>query len=232
MNKEVYIVMTSVEISSIIASFTSVCLAIIAIVLSIFFFKMSTALSESTKEASKSISASVEKLEKLFDKLYADTFSMMRDTVSDMRKHIWPEESAGIDKITEEAEKKADEKVNSLKVEINKELSNMLQTQKITSAKLSSIRNEMRHLIDKAVSSSRRVEIEAREETVRSKISNLISALQNETQGVLAGKIVNRLADKLSSYKIIREIEKMANEGELSLSTPSLRSDTIIKLLR
>ncbi|GAG67013.1 unnamed protein product [marine sediment metagenome] len=220
--------MTNIEISSIIASCTSVILAIVAIALSILFFRMSSLLSESTKEASKSISAGVERLEKLFDKLYADTFSMMKEAYSDMRKHIWPEESTNTDKITEEVEKKADEKVNLLKVEINKELSKMFQTQKITSAKLSS----MRHLIDKAVSSSRRVEIEAREETVRNQIRHLIRMMQRERKKVVADEIVDRLANKLNPSKVISEMEKMVDEGELSLNTDSLGPETIIKLLR
>lgn len=224
--------MTSVEISSIIASITSVCLAILAIVLSIIFFKMSTALSESTKEASKSISACVEKLEKLFDKLYTDTFSMMRDTVSDMRKHIWPEESTDTDKIAEEAEIKAEKKVSLLKSEINKELSKMFRKQEITDTKLSSIRGEMRNLIDKTISSSRRLEIEARQETVRDQIRNLFRMLQSERKTLLADDIVGRLADKLGTSRVVHEIEKMADEGEFSLSTPSLEANTIIKSLR
>jgi len=70
------------EIISLIASITSVILAVGAIWLSITFYRMSSAASKATEEAAKGISASVERLEKLFDKLYSDTFSMMRDTVS------------------------------------------------------------------------------------------------------------------------------------------------------
>ena len=76
---------------------------------------MSSELARTASEASKGISASVARLENLFDKLYADTFSMMRDTVSDMRRHIWPEETKDIDRLSEEAERRADEKVRELK---------------------------------------------------------------------------------------------------------------------
>ncbi|MBE7565368.1 hypothetical protein HER14_02820 [Acidithiobacillus thiooxidans] len=77
------------DIISFIASIASLILAIGAILLSVVFFKMSDAASKATTEAAKGIAASVERLENLFDKLYTDTFSMMRDTVTDMRKHIW-----------------------------------------------------------------------------------------------------------------------------------------------
>ncbi len=220
--------MTNVEISSIIASCTSVILAIVAIALSIFFFRMSSLLSESTKEASKSISAGVERLEKLFDKLYADTFSMMKETYSDMRKHIWPEESTDTDKITEEAEIKAEKKVSLLKSEINKELSKMFRKQEITDTKLSSIRGEMRNLIDKTISSSRRLEIEAHEETVRGQIRRLIKRLPK----VSAGTIVDKLSISFSPNKLIEEIREMEREGELSLSEAHLGPKTIIKLRR
>lgn len=224
--------MTNVEISSIIASCTSVILAIVAIVLSIIFFRMSLGFSESAKEASKSISACVERVEKLFDKLYADTFSMMKETYSDMRKHMWPEESTNTDKITEEAEIKAEEKISSLKSEMDKELLKMFQKQKITDTKLSSTRDEMRHLLDKAISSSRRLEIEAREETVRDQIRRLIKRLQRENQKVSAGRIVEKLSISFPQNKVINEIEEMAREGELSLSDALLGPKTIITLSR
>lgn len=224
--------MTNVEISYIIASCTSAILAIVAIVLSIIFFRMSLGFSESAKEASKSISACVERVEKLFDKLYADTFSMMKETYSDIRKHMWPGESTDTAKITEEAEIKAEEKITSLKSEMDKELLKMFQKQEITDKKLSSTRDEMRHLLDKAISSSRRVEIEAREETVRNQIRHLIRMMQRERKKVVADEIVDRLANKLNPSKVISEMEKMVDEGELSLSTDSLGPETIIKLLR
>lgn len=69
------------DIISFIASIASLILAVGAIWLSVVFFRMSDAASKATTEAAKDIAASVERLEKLFDKLYSDTFSMMRDTV-------------------------------------------------------------------------------------------------------------------------------------------------------
>jgi hypothetical protein len=93
---------------SLVASIASLVLAVLAIWLSIVFYKMSIAAASTTTEAAKGISASVERLEKLFDKLYADTFSIMRDTVSDMRKHIWPTDETSVqpDKAVEEVEKR------------------------------------------------------------------------------------------------------------------------------
>jgi hypothetical protein len=101
------------DIISFVASVASLILAVGAIWLSVVFYRMSIAASTATTQAAVGIASSVERLEKIFDKLYSDTFSMMRDTVSDMRKHIWPvpvEENAEQERVIEEAEKKADEK--------------------------------------------------------------------------------------------------------------------------
>ena len=107
--------MTASELISLISSVASLVLAVLAITLSIVFFRMSTVLSQSANDAAKGIEASVARLEQLFDKLYSDTFSMMRETVSDMRKHMWPEEVADMSKLGEEAERLAEKKVAKLK---------------------------------------------------------------------------------------------------------------------
>ena len=111
---------------------------------------------------------------------------------------------------------------------MDKELLKMFQKQKITDTKLSSTRDEMRHLLDKAISSSRRLEIEAREETVRDQIRRLIKRLPK----VSAGTIVDRLSISFPPNEVIDEIKEMAQEGELSLSQAHLSPKTIITLRR
>ena len=96
--------MTNVELISLFSSIAALILAIVAIWLSIVFYRLSSALSAGTTEAAKGINASVEKLENLFDKLYTDTFSMVRETVSDMRKQLWPREPGADDKVAAEIE--------------------------------------------------------------------------------------------------------------------------------
>jgi len=224
--------MANIEISSIIASLFSVVLAILAIVLSIIFFRMSLGFSESTKEASKNIGACVERIEKLFDKLYADTFSIVRETVSDMRKHIWPEEIAETDKVLEEAEKKANKKLNSVKDEMNTELLKMFKRQDITNSKLSSVKSEMRDLIDKATSSIRKVEINAREETIQGQILNAVELLQRNGLEATAIGIVERFEGKLPAGGVVRELTKMAKEGKISLGDRKLGPDTLIRIMR
>jgi len=145
---------------SFMASIASLILAVGAIWLSIVFYRMSTTASNATTEAAKIIAASVERLEKLFDKLYSDTFSMMRDTVSDMRKHMWPTEDPEAEKAVEEAEKKADEKISDLKKAMEQQVAEVLQRQKVADDRVSAVRTEMRRLLDRAIVTSRQVETE------------------------------------------------------------------------
>lgn len=79
----------ALDILSLFSSVASIVLGVGAIWLSVVFFKMSSDASRATAEAAKDISANVRRLETLFDKLYSDTFTMMKDTVDDMRNHIW-----------------------------------------------------------------------------------------------------------------------------------------------
>ncbi|PLM42491.1 hypothetical protein, partial [Klebsiella pneumoniae] len=109
---------TAITIIGFIATIASLVLAIGAIWLSFIFYQMSNEASKETTKAAKDIQASVERLEKIFDKLYSDTFSMMRETVTDMRHHIWKKPPAGnSDDIIDN-----EEKINSLKNSISQEI--------------------------------------------------------------------------------------------------------------
>jgi len=84
--------LNTIEVISFISSIASLILALLSIWLSIKFYKMSTEASNKTNEAAKDIDASVKRLETLFEKIYSDTFGMMKDTYSDMRKHMFKNE--------------------------------------------------------------------------------------------------------------------------------------------
>ncbi len=228
--------MTIIETISLIASLASLILAIVAIWLSFKFFEKSSEASEKTIEASKGISASVERLEKLFDKLYSDTFTMMKDTVSDMRNHIWNKDGKTVSKeehIEEELEKKAEEKVDKLKTELSKDLTLMFEKQNITGAKLSSLKNELTGLIEKAVSQTRNLEIEAREETLRDYILRNCRIIKRRKRIIKADDLVERASsDGLNPSKLLDELVKMKADGLVDFDNPEIRRpDDEIRLL-
>ncbi len=77
------------ELISIVASVVSMVLGVFAIWLSLYLYRLAESASAAGKGSADKIGASVARLDVVFDKLYADTFSMMKDTVGDMRKHVW-----------------------------------------------------------------------------------------------------------------------------------------------
>ncbi len=223
--------MTAFDIASFAAAIASLVLATVAIVLSIVFYKMSSQLSESAKEAAKDIGASVEKLEKLFDRLYADTFSMMRDTVSDMRKHAWGEPTIETPNILEEAEKKAAEKIEVLRKRMEKQVGQIFEGQKITDVRVGQIRDELRQLVDKAIDDSRKVEHKAREETIRRYILRRLRLLIQRKRRITAKDIVDSMAEQFSPPAVIEELQRMRGD-RLVAWEDDLGPSTEITLMR
>lgn len=228
--------MSGVELIGLIASIASLILAVGAIWLSIVFFKMSNEASKATTEAAKGIDASVKRLENLFDKLYSDTFSMMKDTVSDMRKHIWNGEgsdNANENKsdILEEADRKAEEKVQEIKSALDKQLNEILKRQQIADGKVSGIGKELEILLDNAIQTSRMIESEAREETVRSHILMALRSFSRRKKIVTANELVESLSDNIPPHRIVNELESMKDENLIHYESERLGPDTKIRLL-
>jgi hypothetical protein len=224
--------MTNVELISLFSSIAALILAIVAIWLSIVFYRLSSALSAGTTEAAKGINASVEKLENLFDKLYTDTFSMVRETVSDMRKQLWPREPGADDKVAAEIEKRAEEKIRVLKEEMDKEVSSMLHRQKVTDSRLSDITTEMKQLLDRAILSSRKVEVEAREETIREAILNQVLRPPRIRGNLLtADAIVMPLANRFPQFAVVMELEKMRDDGIITLDEDAIVPGTVVRFV-
>lgn len=222
--------MSTGELIPLIASIASLVLAVIAIWLSITFFRLSSKLLENTTEATRGIESSVDRLEKLFDHLYADTFSMMRDTVSDMRRHIWPTDTPEKDRITEKADRKADMKVQELKQEITKELTTVFGRQKITEERMEKLMADMQKVIDRVIESSRQVDSEAREETLREAILRIHQTLRHKYSSVRASALVDRLDREMPSRIVeglFAELERLRNDRILGYSEP-LKPSTII----
>jgi exonuclease VII large subunit len=222
--------MTTFNTISFIASIASLILAIGAIWLSVVFYRMSSAAQNSTIEASKGIASSVERLEKLFDKLYSDTFSMMRDTVSDMRKHIWPVDDQESEKAVEEAEKRADEKLDGLKKTMDQQLATVLQQQKLTENKFSGLQEQISHMFDRAITQSRQAGTEALEETIRNNVLRELRVLRRRRPVTLVDEVVERLRDRFPARRIVIELERMRSEGIIAMSSERVNPETEVRL--
>lgn len=156
-NSIIEVSIKQVEVFSIIASVFSIVLGILAIALSIVFYKMSEKSARNADLSSKNIEDSVNKLETLFDKLYSGTFDMMRETVSDMRKHVY---SSGSDnlankQITKEIEEKTSSAIHNLINEIK-------SSQKTD--------EELEKLISNVISKSKQAEMDIKIKIIKEKV--------------------------------------------------------------
>ncbi len=225
--------MTAVELVGLVASIVSLVLAIGAIWLSVVFFRMSNEAAKATTEAAKGIDASVKRLENLFDKLYSDTFSMMKDTVSDMRKHIWnggeSQPSENKDSILEEADKKAEEKVAEVRKAMERQLSEILARQRVSDGNLNEIKQEMGRLLESAIQTSRQIDSEARGETVRVHILTELRRAMRRGKVVTALDLVSGLPE-VPTHRVVEELEAMKSEGLLTFDGDGVSPDTKIRL--
>ena len=219
---------TLFDLASFAASIAALAVAAVAICLSVVFYRMSTQLSESTREAAQSIGAGVDKLEKLFDRLYADTFSVMKDTVADMRKHAWGRPLDGSPDVQDAAEKKAEEKVNALRVNIDKQLATILEGQQLADGRV----NELRGLMNRAIEASRTVEHEAREETIRNYILNFLAVVPSPVRRppTIDEIVIAAENADLPFAGVLEELRAMRKEGVISWSTRGVQPETLITL--
>lgn len=86
----------AITLIGLVASIASLVLAVVAISLSIVFYRLSRDESEASSQNAQEISSGISRLEKIFDGLYSDTFAMMKDTVTDMREHIWRKDTGSV----------------------------------------------------------------------------------------------------------------------------------------
>jgi len=133
------------EILSIVSSLVSLVIGGLAIWLAVKFYEMSSKSSEKLEQASNNIDSTTKRLETLFDKLYADTFAMVKDTVSDMRKHVWK-----ADEVEEEVSKN---KLDDLKSELLKELSLSFNNGD-QQEEIENLKSKVSELLEKAVDKS------------------------------------------------------------------------------
>ncbi len=133
------------EILSIVSSLVSLVIGGLAIWLAVKFYEMSTKSSEKLEQASNNIDSTTKRLETLFDKLYADTFAMVKDTVSDMRKHVWKADDAD--------NSIPDEKLQQLKLELSKELAENFKNGN-QKQEIKELQEKLSGLLDKAVEKS------------------------------------------------------------------------------
>jgi len=229
--------MSNMEIASLVASVVSVIIALLAIYLSVTFYKMSTRISQDVKEKTDEIETSVDKLETISNMLYRDILSIMKETVSDIREHAWPDTTPAAD-ISEMIEQKADEKLEKFRGEIKGEMKNELagitKRTKMTNTKMEELQKSMQQFLDRAIDESRRVEKEVFAEIVADKVLKSLQRVSKLVDRIKAEIVVEELPE--FDLEDIREgIIQLRNEGLIELpgyirSGKDIMPETIIEL--
>lgn len=201
---------------SLVASIVSVVLGVFAIWLSIAFYRMSTESSARIEKAADRIGASVDRLEMLFNKLYSDTFSMVRESVADMRKHVWSSPASAPASLDAEVAVKADQKIAEIRVGVEADLAKLLQSQESTDLRIGTLAEQVRQLVTRTISETRSAEATAREETLRQRIVRVVESLRTVRGSVTAAMIVEALAAVASQHEVTTELFRMRAEGFLT----------------
>lgn len=189
------------ETAALVGSIVSIIIGGFAVWLSVTFYRMSNKISEDTKGAAKGISASVNRLESLFDSLYSDTFSMMKDTVTDMRKHIWPVKEQSIEE-QKQIEEKANTKIDELKKQISDELSGMMARVGHTDSKIEEVEKNLEKLVNRAIQQTRKVESEAQEAKSTSELMDRIVSFVYRSKGPVTVGVIRGLPFLRRRYNI------------------------------
>jgi len=209
------------EILSIVSSLVSLVIGGLAIWLAVRFYEMSTKSSEKLEQASNNIDSTTKRLETLFDKLYADTFAMVKDTVSDMRKHVW--------KADDNEKDISEDKLSQLKSELSAELAenfkNGDQRQEI-----SALKEKLSELLDKAVEKSASIS----KESIEGEVLECIKELGEYGRKVTMGDIISYL--DFDEKRIVHAIFTLKEQGKITWGegrkSKGLRSDDNIQITR
>ncbi|HCH1723118.1 TPA: hypothetical protein NKR29_004580 [Vibrio parahaemolyticus] len=177
------------EIFSIVSSLVSLIIGGFAIWLSVQFYKMSVKSSEKLERSSSDISSATQRLETLFDKLYSDTFSMVKDTMNDMRQHVWNSDSV---------KDKEDDRLKTLKEELTKEFNSELAT-KLKGSNINDIELKVEELVARAIKKSVAFGNTQESERIIAAIRTLASTKRRITLNVLCD-LLNEAEESLVGH--------------------------------
>lgn len=218
----------------------SIVLAAVALFLSLYFYRRSVEQARLAETSASQIAASVDRLEKLFSSLYADTFSMMRDTVSDMRAHIWSRgetDSVDTNSVLAQAELAATSRIEEARRDLMSQISLSAQQSGVAENTLGDILTELTPAIDKALgeSSEAGAERTAKMAFVLSTLKSYLSSPKLIHQRQAFADIVQEMQKfGFASEDIEQTLLQARDEGWVSWAgqSKSLAANTLVSFRR
>lgn len=184
---------------SLISSITSIILGIVAIVLSILFYRMSEKMGRENEKVSTNIQSNVTKLEELFNKLYTGTFDMMKETVTDMRKHVYKTENNNLS--TVDNQNVLNQTVASMSDEIERLKSRKTDEKEITK------------IVEEILTKSKKIESDIKSKKVREEILSFLRVKGKIQYGEIDKYLRNKGLLSENDGALFIELEKLAKEG-------------------
>lgn len=80
---------TTFDLFNLIAALTSIILAIFALIFAVVFYRWSDKSNKEIVSVAQAIDSNTKKIENLFDKLYSDTFGIMKSNIEAMQKQLY-----------------------------------------------------------------------------------------------------------------------------------------------
>jgi hypothetical protein len=202
------------EILSLVASVVAIALAAFAIWQASTFYRWSNQASKDARHSADAVGESVRKLEELFHRLYSDTFGMMRDTVSDMRKHMWPSADDQDGPVVEEVEKRANENVAKVRDEVMNELRGLVEQVGATATQVSDLEGSLNGVLDRAISGSREATEEAIQEIVRGHLMTAVNRFRQEGRShVMADELLGPLFGEFEAENVHEALLSLREKG-------------------
>jgi hypothetical protein len=213
------------EVIGIVSGVVSIVLAGFAIWQASVFFRWSNNAQREAEHAAKGIDASVKKLEDVFNRLYSDTFGMMRDTVSDMREHIWsggdsPKASKS-DPALEEIDKRTSENIEELRREVHEEIAQVISRVGTTTDQIGALEGQLGAVVDQALEASREAQVEAVRETLSDALQAEIAKWRRQgKRSIEADEIVSALVNRFDFNKVLESIGELRDQGVVDFEGP------------
>lgn len=201
-------------------------LAFFAIWLSWQFYKASTASAEQMSQAARAIQSGVAQLDRLFSSLYADTFSMMRDTVTDIRKRALEPPAPIARDIQDAVAGQVEEHLKVLLADLDKQAAAIAELVMVPGTKPTEVRQQVERVVDRAISGTRSIEDAARTDPLASLARGAVLTALGGTTGYpqpgkkTVGEILR--FPSIPSYTGVvraeRAIKELAAEGIVTIN--------------
>jgi gas vesicle protein len=204
---------------TVVASGVSIALAVFAIWQASMFYRWSNEASQESRRSADAIRESVKTLEAIFNRLYSDTFGMMRDTVTDMRRHMWPaspDVGGTTSQAALDAEKRVSESIAEVKEEMQAELRSLVFERMGDAGRDTTLQSSLDSVVDKAIDGSREAATEAVRSIIRDRLlSSLAEQRRNGQAVVTADALLGPLFAQFEPEMVHEALAELRKQGDV-----------------